>query len=300
MERVRGWIERLRKVAPERFVLLGLLLAAAVLWVIALNMPSATVTVTAFAVGEGDALLVRAPGRTVLIDGGSRTMPDVDRVLQSNLLLAGVHKIDAIVITHPDSDHLNALPAVMDTLPVGMLLDVDLPCETDAYRTLLATAERRRIPRYRIRAGDRLNLGGGAILRILAPGDDLVADGEADDNNNSVVAMLEYGRARMLFTGDLEGAGEEKLLERNVDLQADILKIAHHGSNNGTSDAFLDAVDPSKAVISTRGTQSRSLEPLMARLRPRHIEILRTDVDGRIQLQTDGQRWRVSVYHDRL
>ncbi len=296
MERVRGWIERVRKVAPERFVLLGLLLVAVALWVVVLTMPSNTLTVTAFAVGEGDALLIRAPGRTVLIDGGSRTMPDIERVLQSNLLLLGVRKVDAIVITHPDSDHLNALPGVMNTLPVGMLLDPGLPCETDTYRLLLATAERKRIPCYRIRAGDLLNLGGGARLRILAPCDDFVTDGEADDNNNSVVAMLEYGRARMLFTGDLEGAGEAKLLERGVDLRADVLKVAHHGSHNGTSELFLDAVDPSRAVISTRGAQSRDLEPIMDRLRPRGIEILRTDVDGRIHLQTDGERWRVTTY----
>ena len=187
MERLREWMRRIRTVAPERYVLLGLLLAAAALWAIILLLPPPALEVTAFAVGEGDALLIRAPsGRTVLIDGGSRTLPDVgERVLAPNLLLTGVRKLDAILITHPDSDHINALPAVMNALPVGMLLDPDLPCETDTYRRLLAKAEKKRVPRYRVRAGDSLNLGNGISLRILAPAAQLAGSGE--DNEHSVV-----------------------------------------------------------------------------------------------------------------
>lgn len=287
-------MERLRKIAPERFVLLGLLLAAVVLWGFVLLAPPRALQVTAFAVGEGDALLIRAPsGRTVLIDGGSRTMPNVGDTLVPNLLLAGVHRLDAILITHPDSDHLSALPAVMDALPVGMLLDPEIPCETDTYRTVLATAEQKHVPRYRVCAGDCLNLGAGTSLRILAPGATLLQGTGADDNNNCVVCLLALGHARMLFTGDLERAGEVALLQSGQDIHADVLKVAHHGSRNGSSDEFLQAVDPSKAVISTQGAASRDLEPVLKRLEGRGIEVLRTDVHGQIRLQTDGERWQV-------
>ncbi|HOF87496.1 MAG TPA: ComEC/Rec2 family competence protein, partial [Armatimonadota bacterium] len=289
-------MRRIRTVAPERYVLLGLLLAAAALWTAILLLPPPALEVTAFAVGEGDALLIRAPsGRALLIDGGSRTLPDVGaRVLAPNLLLAGVRKLDAILITHPDSDHINALPAVLNTLPVDMLLDPDLPCETDTYRRLLAKAEQKRVPRYRVRAGDTLNLGSGVQLRILAPAEQLVGGGE--DNENSVVCLLEMKNARMLFTGDLEGAGETALLERGADVRADVLKVAHHGSRNATSEAFLAAVDPTWALISTRGDASRDLAPVMARLRKRGVQVLRTDAHGQIRLRTDGQRWRVTTF----
>jgi competence protein ComEC len=297
MERLRGWMERLRKIAPERFVLLGLLLAAVVLWAVVLLAPPRALEVTVFAVGEGDALLIRAPsGRTVLIDGGSRTQPEVgERVLVPNLLLAGVHKLDAILITHPDSDHINALPAVLGALPVGMLLDPNLPCETDTYRRLLAKAEQKRVPRYPVRAGDSLSLGDGIRLRVLAPGRALVESDDVD-NDNSVVCLLEDKRARMLFTGDLQHAGETALLARGVDLRADVLKVAHHGSDNGTSDDFLQAVDPTWAVISTRGAASRDLGPVLGRLKRRGIQVLSTDAHGQIRLQTDGERWRVKTF----
>jgi competence protein ComEC len=116
------------------------------------------------------------------------------------------------------------------------------------------------------------------------------------DNDNSVVCLLEDKRARMLFTGDLQHAGETALLARGVDLRADVLKVAHHGSDNGTSDDFLQAVDPTWAVISTRGAASRDLGPVLGRLKRRGIQVLSTDAHGQIRLQTDGERWRVKTF----
>jgi competence protein ComEC len=298
MERMTQWITRMRRIPPERFVILLLALVAAGLWLWVSRVWPRPLEVTALAVGDGDALLVRAPsGRTVLIDGGTRGSAEVgDRVLVPNLHLLGVRRLDAILITHPDSDHINGLPAVLRALPVGRLLDPGLPCDTASYQALLKTAQARHVPRVLARDGMALHLGGGVTLALLAPCEPFILDNE--DNNNSVVSLLQYRQARMLFTGDLEREGEQALLDRGADLHADVLKVAHHGSQNGTSEALLDAVDPALAVISTRGDRTRSLAPVLGRLRARGVQVLRTDAQGQLRLSTDGTRWRIRTYRN--
>lgn len=300
MDHIRRWVEWLRRVAPEHLLLLGLLAAAVGVWLLAARNLPRPLEVVAFAVGDGDAFLIRAPsGQTLLIDAGSRTVSDIGmRVLVPNLFLLGVRKLDAVLLTHPDSDHVNGLPAVLDALPVGRLLDPDIPSEDTAYQQVVESAKLKEIPRYRVRAGDEVRLGPEVRLHILAPGQTLLAGTSSDTNNNSVVCLLEYRQARMLFTGDLQSEGERALLTSAGDYRADMLKIAHHGSRNGTGEALLDAVRPSCALISCRGA-SASDHPnatLLARLRQRGISIVRTDVHGQIRLATYGRGWQRTTY----
>ncbi|HEY3415751.1 MAG TPA: MBL fold metallo-hydrolase, partial [Armatimonadota bacterium] len=120
----------------------------------------------------------------------------------------------------------------------------------------------------------------------------------ADENNNSVVCLLEYGKARMLFAGDLQEAGEQALLARKADLRADVLKVGHHGSHTGTSEAFLQAVHPRWAVVSCSGNLSSGFphEEVLARLRDHGAQILRTDVSGQVRLTTYGGEWKVGTF----
>ena len=301
MDRLRTLLTWLRKIPPERYLLLALLLLAGALWWWAAVLLPRPLAVTAFAVGKGDAFLIRAPGgRTVLIDGGSSDIPNVGpQLLVPNLMLEHVRRLDAIMLTHPDSDHINGLPAVMEAMPVGMLLDPELPqTEGTEYQQVLETATRRQIPHYRLRAGMTVDLGAGATLRILAPGETLMSGTVSDTNNNCVVCLLAYRQSTMLFTGDLETPGEQSLLANQPDLHADILKVAHHGSRNGTTDAFLDAVHPSIALISCPGgTQSSHPHAeTLARLRAHHVQILRTDVSGQIRLSTYGHGWQTTTF----
>lgn len=300
MQRIRAWIARLRTVAPERFLLLALAVLAAGLWLVAyLNWPR-PLEVVSFAVGDGDAFLIRAPnGKAVLIDSGSRSQKGVGaRVLTPNLLLLGVRKLDAIIITHPDSDHVNGLPDVLDALPTGMLLDPEIPSEYSEYQQVVEMAKQKEIPRYLARAGRLINLGGGVRLRLLAPVDPLITGTSSDTNNNSVVTLLEYGHTRMLFTGDMQAEEETALLARGGNLHADAMVAAHHGSRNGTSAALLDAVRPYIAIISSRGNlEGDHPHPeTLDRLRTRGIRILRTDVHGQIHLSTYGKGWKVTTY----
>jgi len=221
-----------------------------------------------------------------------------ERVLAPNLLLLGVHRLDAIIVTHPDADHVNGLPAVIAAVPVKRLLDTGYAEGGTVYQQVVDICAQRRIPRITIRAGQRLNLGDGARLHILAPEATFLHNTAADTNNNSLVCLLEFGGTRMLFTGDLEHAGETALLARRYDLRADILTVAHHGSRNGTSDALLDAVCPKQAIISSRGDQfgQHPHPETLRRLSARDIRIWRTDLQGQIRLSSDGRQWQSTTF----
>ncbi len=302
MDHMQKWAAWVHRIAPERLLLLLLLAIAIGAWAWALCLLPRPLEVVALSVGDGDCYLIRAPsGHAMLLDGGSRSVPDVgERVLVPNLMLLGVRKLDAILLTHPDSDHVNGLPAVMDALPVGMLLDPEQPCETTQYQQVLETARAHNIPRFRVRAGNRIHLDHRTSLRMLAPGDRWLVGTDSDSNNNTLVCLLEYGHSRMLFTGDLQTEGEQALLARMASFRADVLTVAHHGSRNGTSAALLDAVRPYLAVISSRGdlTGHHPHPSVLTRLRDRGIRILRTDVNGRIRLRSDGNSWQADTYRD--
>lgn len=297
---VRRWLAACRKIAPERFVLLVLALLAVLVWGYVIGTRPRPLEVVAFAVGDGDSFLIRAPsGRAVLIDGGSRTFGNIGKqVLVPNLHLYGVRRLDAVIVTHPDTDHVNALDEVLAAVPVGLLLESGTTSDTPEYQQFCTQAQRRHVPRRLVRAGDRLQLGGGVTLHMLAPGHTLLHGTNSDTNSNSVVCLLTYGKSRLLFTGDLEGEGEAGLLARGGDLQADILCVAHHGSRYGTSPALLDAVHPTQAIISARGsTAAGHPHPeTLARLQRRGIIIWRTDIHGQLRLTTTGAEWSVEPY----
>jgi len=299
-----GWIAglpaRVRRVAPERLLLVILALIALGLWWGAARVLPRPLEVTALAVGDGEAYLIRAPsGHCVLLDGGSRSQTKVgSEVLVPNLLLLGARRLDAVLISHPDADHVNGLPDVLEALPVARVLDPEIPDEGTAYQQVVAICKAKAIPRFQVRAGQQINLDRQTRLRILAPGPNLLAGTSADTNNNSLVVLLEFGRTRMLFTGDLQAEGEALLLARVNDLRADVLTAAHHGSRNGTGDALLDAVRPHIVVVSAGGGEEHPHPDTLRRLRDRGTVILRTDVHGQVRLRSNGSTWRVSTFRN--
>jgi competence protein ComEC len=294
-------VARLRVIPPERFVLALLVVVALAAWItVAATWPK-PLAVTVFAVGNGNAVLVQAPGgRAVLYDGGSRRDDDVgDRVLVPNLLLRGVRHLDAVIVSHPDSDHINGLADVFDDVKVDTVLESGSFCDTREYAQLQDALRSRHIPSQTVRAGDRLNIGDGVTLSVLAPGSRLLAGTESDTNNNSVVCRLDYGTSRLLLTGDSEDPEERQLLAANADVRAQVLLVAHHGSARSTSRTFLAAVHPTFAVISTDARAQRGLpaRDTLDRLRGARVRTFRTDNDGQITLTTRGDaHWHVETY----
>ncbi len=264
----------------------------AALWV-SFSPEEALLRVVFLDVGQGDAIFIEAPnGVQVLVDGGARAsalmpalaaaMPWWDRSL------------DVVVATHPDKDHIGGLPEVAARYRIGLLLmgtDETVPFA----RALRDAAARAAIPRTIPSAGMRLWLDKthGITLDILSP-DAQIRAATADSNARSVVARLTFGSVDFLLMGDAPRWVERKLLwERRAPLEAEVLKVGHHGSRTSTAPEFLDAVAPAVAVISA-GARNRYGHPhpeTLAALKARGISVVSTAREGNITLATDGTRW---------
>jgi competence protein ComEC len=253
---------------------------------------------TAIDVGQGDSLLVVLPrGETILVDGGGRLVYGRQRksnldigedVVSPYLWSRGIRRIDVMVATHSHQDHIGGLAAVMSNFcPKELWTGANPPQE------LLELARRLGIPSSEKHPAGRVELS-GALLEVLAPSDDYLA--EKPGNNDSLVLRITYGSRSFLLTGDMERGIEAKLLAAGADLHADVLKVGHHGSRTSSTQAFLEAVSPSVALISA-GYENSFGHPhpdVLERLSARHAAVLRTDLDGLVTARTDGR----SVFFD--
>jgi competence protein ComEC len=243
-------------------------------------------------------IFIRSPSRrTVLIGGGTESTAergDVGRSVIAPFLQAmNVKKLDALVVTHADADHCNGLLAVLREVPVGIVLDGAVHSdniEAAEYLQLRRALALRKVQVVAARGGQNLNLGAGAMLRVLAP---LLPDfqGEKSDNNNAAVLKLEYGQTSALLTADIEREAEERIVRCVENLKCTILKVAHHGSKTSTQELFLRVARPQAAIISC-GRYNRFGHPnggVLRRLAMHKIAAFRTDVNGAIEVSCDGK-----------
>jgi competence protein ComEC len=300
-----------RRVPPERIILAALLLAAVLVWAAAWRDLRPTLEVTFLDVGQGDSLLVEAPsGRNVLIDGGGRpgsVGSDVgERVVIPSLLLRGVRRLDAVVLTHPHEDHVGGLVSVVEQVPASLILYAGGDRGAPVYERFLAVARERKIPLRPARAGQSLNLGDGIRVDVLHPDATRLLGTASDDNNNAVVMRLVWREVSFLLASDVESEGEQALLARgaaagDAPLSSTVLKVAHHGSDTSTGAEFLGAVAPKWAVISVgEGNEFGNPSPVVIRrLQEAGAKILRTDQDGQITISTDGREIHVKRFGKR-
>ena len=208
------------------------------------------------------------------------------RVVVPFLLKHGIRRLDAVVLTHGDYDHVGGLARVFESLSVGEMWEGRPAWDRPAYRRIRALARERRIPIRRLREGEVIRLA-GVELRVLAAG---ARDG-ASSNDRSLVLRLRFGGVTVLLAADAEASLERAMLADSESLRADVLKVAHHGSRTSTLPQFLEAVRPRVALVSTRaGGWRRVPSPrVLHRLRTRAVEILRTDRDGAITVRIDRE-----------
>ena len=244
-------------------------------------------------VGQADCILIQGPEKVLVIDGGeSGNAPGIVEYLRDQ----GVERIDYYLNTHPHSDHYGGISQVMQAIPTGEFFHHPVPepytPTTRSYQKLLQYLTDSKTKTTILDPGDTLDLGGGAILTILAP-----LEGYEDMNNNSLVGRLTFGERAFLFTGDAEKKSERAILESGVDLSADVYSVPHHGSNTGVTQKFLDEVKPRYATISV-GKDNDYGHPhrdTIQRLSDGKIPCLRTDVYGNIVFETDGKTLTVTT-----
>lgn len=231
-------------------------------------------------VGNGDSIYIETPNNLrMLVDGGNG-----GKVIPC-LLYHGTFKLDIVFATHDHADHIGGLPEVLEQIDVANLI---LPGHTHQpdFEILTDIAEKKGIKVHYLNAGDTIVGRGDLRIEAVHPGTDASFEG----NNGSLVLRLLYGEAEILFTGDIESEAEGTILTENWDINADIMKIPHHGSRTSSTDEFLDRVNPKAAVISAGGMYGHPSLEIVDRLRVYGIQVFRTDSDGAIILETDGRK----------
>jgi len=247
-------------------------------------------------VGQGDAIFLRAPsGKTMLIDGGPES---AFPVLQDYLDSHGVIGLDAVVASHLHADHIGGLIQLIDVYPVVQFYDPPFDAESETYYDLLDALDENNVPVLSplAYANSFIDWDDEVEIRILSPYS--VDYGRIDDfNDTSYILRVTYQNTSVLLTGDATQVAEKLALKALPDsyFKADVLKVGHHGSEDATSERFLDAADPSIAVISC-GKDNQYGHPdeeLLDRLTNRNITIYRTDEDGTVTLLLDGTNVKV-------
>ena len=232
-------------------------------------------------VGQGDAVLISCDDAYMLIDAGDN---DKGTLVQNYLNKQGVEHLDYIIGTHPDADHIGGMDVILYKFDCGTVMMPEVTNDTATYRDVIDTMKEKGYQNTAPVVGDSYSLG-SAQFTILGP-----TDTYEDTNNNSIVLLLTHGDNKFLFVGDAEEKAEEDILAEGVSVKADVLKVGHHGSRTASSEAFLQAVEPTYAVISC-GQDNSYGHPhaeTLNTLRSMGVKVFRTDEQGTVTATSDG------------
>jgi competence protein ComEC len=241
-------------------------------------------------IGQGDAIFITSPtGKQIIVDGG----PGSTLLSQISKEMSVFDKsIDMIVVTNPDKDHFEGFIPLISHYRVGAVLESSVSApENSLYRELEKEITEKKVVKIIAQTGQRVLIGGGAYIDILFPDRDVSG---VSHNDGSVVAKLVYGNTSVLLTGDSPQNIEGYLVDKNRDmLDADILKVGHHGSRTSTSEAFVQAVSPDVAVISAGKGNSygHPHKETLDTLAKEKVPVLVTSSEGTIVYESDGEKF---------
>lgn len=264
--------------------------------------------VTVIDVGQGSAALVEMPkGYTLLIDGGGfsgiSTFDVGARIVAPLLWNKKIRTVDTLILSHPNSDHLNGLLYIAEHFNVKQIWTNSQVSNTLGFRKFMEITEVNKIhmPDYKdLSRNHEIN---GAILKILYPPRNFLEKEKrlkhSNLNDNSMVVQIQLGTKKILFPGDIMARGEQKLAAAAGDgLKSTVLIAPHHGSRNSSSDLFLESVKPELVVISA-GWKNRFKFPhpsVVEKYRTRRFRVYRTDLDGAVTITSDGRNLAIKTY----
>lgn len=251
-------------------------------------------------VGQGDSIFIRtAAGKTVLVDGGdyssktSKSSSMGDTVVIPFLLDYGVMKLDLVVATHGHDDHIQGLRPVLRNFPVSKLVLPKNPDYESEFRSLLDEGQKRRFDVVTCSRGDRIGLDKNTFLDVLHPKEGFIPQ-NTTLNNGSIVLKLDYKDTEILLTGDIEEEVEKLLLEDGIDVTSDFLKVAHHGSQTSSIQAFVGAVKAKACAISVgRNNFGHPSADVVERFENAGVNLFRTDRDGGIVVKSNGKTIKI-------
>ncbi len=236
-------------------------------------------------VGQADSILINANNKYMLIDAGNNE--DGEKLVMY-LKSLGIEKFDYVVGTHAHEDHIGGMDNIIDSFDIGTFYMPDVITTTKTFEDVLDSLEKKNLNFDKPQIGSTFDLGKAKIETIY------VGKDSKNLNNSSIILKLTYGNVSFLFTGDTESDVEKTLL--NKDIESDVLKVAHHGSNTSSSNAFLKKVNPKYAIISvgTGNSYGHPKSVILDRLEKLGTKIYRTDELGTIIVTTDGEKIEVS------
>lgn len=267
-----------------------------------------------FDVGQGDAALITTPGgKNILIDAGSLKGATIEESEEGTLITEidaaekvlipyfnqhNISKLDALIITHPHIDHFGGALKILDSTTVQLYVDNGAAVPNPYFEELLKKVRKKKIKYFTPLPGDELPIKEDNLeIKFLTLPRPFTPEDYSSINNSSLVIKLRYKNFTVLFTGDIEKEAELELLNWGEELRATILKIPHHGSQTSSTLPFLEAVNPSIAVISCgRGNPyGHPHDSVIMRLTELGIETLRTDEKGGIVFVTDGIKYTYEI-----
>ncbi|MTI88479.1 MAG: DNA internalization-related competence protein ComEC/Rec2 [Balneolaceae bacterium] len=287
------FISSLRIAALRWKMLIGALTVVCTMQFISLvkSFQPAKLTITFFDVGQGDSALLKTPsGKHVLIDAGvwSPTYNSGKSVIIPHLRESGISNLDAVVLSHPHSDHIGGILDLISEVSIDTIYNSGHAYDSNLYHTYINLAEGKNIPVKAVQSGDLLPIDPAMLFLVLGP------DGTTyneDPNQHSVVLNIIYGKTEILFAGDAGEAQEQRLVKNYGHLlNADLLKVGHHGSKTSSGHPFLSRVTPRLSVISLaeRNRFGHPHRQSISNLKQSGTKLLFTSRERGIILTSDG------------
>ncbi len=239
-------------------------------------------------VGQGDCSLIVSNDKNILIDCGEEEMASG---VISYLRALNIKKLDYVIATHPHTDHMGGMYRILNSFDIGTVIMPELPDDmmptSITLERMFDVIENKEINAEYAVAGDIIDVGSGGKLEIIAP----VHNDYEDLNNYSVVTKLVHGVNSFLFTGDIERAAENDILNSRKDIRAKVMKVAHHGSTSSSILPFLKRVNPQYAVISVGVDNSygHPKQEILDRLAEVNSQVITTSVYGNIAFISNGE-----------